>query len=1269
MFPIRFIRIIPLAFIVLFLPVLLSGQQIPGRRTIRWTPIQHMQFGSEEVKVLHFQRATYDLNTLLPNYYEVIKIGNNSEYTVRLRNPGFQEVDNELLRDVKNLEGIPAEIEVSSSTARLRKEKHLQVGFIPLRRNPKTGRIELLESFDLELVPSPGPLKSAPSASREYADRSVLAIGKWIRVAVKEDGIHALSFDRLRELGIEDPAGVRVYGNGGGMLGKMNADPRHDDLVENAILVTGDRVLFYGRCEDAWKYDENSDFFHYEKHDYATASYYYLTSDLGPGLRVQDAVEPSLPANYTCTAYDVLRHHEMDEINLIQSGREWYGEHFDIVTEQDFNMLSIPTVSGEEVRIRVQTVGRASAQTSMQVRANGDLLGTLHMQGTVIGSYSLPYANPATATFSYTPTADGLNVSLRYIKNAPSAEAWLNYITVNARAPLLGPGDSNPMEKTFRDRLSVGPGRITEFVIEDAPASVQVWDITDPTRPVRMPKSYRDGNLHFKAETEVLKEFIAFIPESSHRTPVTQGDDVGPVPNQNLHALKGRNYVVVSPPQFLPYARRLAAYRQDRDGLDTVVVTPQQIYHEFSSGSPDASAIRDFLKMLYDRAATPDEMPKYVLLYGDGSYDNKGTDVNNTNLIPTYQSANSLSPTTSYVTDDFFGLLDDDEGEAMGLIDIGVGRFPVSSLEEAENVLEKVLSYKNADRMGDWRNVICFIGDDEENNIHMRQADQLARSIEQNYPDFTVGKIYLDAYTQVSTPSGPRYPDVNDAIGQRVEKGALIMNYTGHGGSKGLAHERVLRIEDVLSWKNADRLPLFMTATCEFSRFDEYEAPSAGELVLLNPDGGGIALLTTTRLVFSPPNQVLNEYFYDYVFEKDENGRNYKLGDIIRLTKNATSGGINKRNFTLLGDPALELAYPKHRVRVEAINGIPATEQGDTLKALGKVTVSGYMEDETGNPLDQFNGTVYPTVFDKSSSITTLSNDGGSPFNFSMQNRVLYKGKATVTNGTFSFSFVVPKDISYNYDYGKLSFYAEDGLEDAHGSFQQVVIGGTADSVTEDTEGPQLEVFMNDENFVFGGMTDESPVLLAYVSDSNGINTLGNGIGHDLTALLDGNTQQPIILNDYYEADADSYKSGKIRYSFKNLEAGPHTLKVKVWDVYNNSSEEILEFTVNADQDLRLDHVLNYPNPFTTHTRFFFEHNQPSADLEVLVQVFTVSGKLVKTIEHYAPASGYRVGPIDWDGRDDYGSRIGRGVYIYRLKVRTSLGHTAEKFEKLVILN
>jgi hypothetical protein len=1011
------------------------------------------------------------------------------------------------------------------------------------------------------------------------------------------------------------------------MLPVMNQGSRPDDLLENAVFFEkgsdgvfnqGDYILFYGQGADIWTYDESKTFFNRTVHDYASFSYYYLTDDPGAGKQMQVAASPSGPSNYTVTQYDDIRHHELDDINLLGSGQEWYGEHFDIVTEQTFILDGADILLTEDVKVRINAVARASATTSFQISANGRSIGSLQMAGTVLSSETLPYANTDDETFSFTPTADVKSITMRYNKNLASAQAWLNFITFNARSALSLKSPS----LIFRDQLSFGAGNISEFHITDA-QDAMVWDISNPTMARIMNTTMEGSTLKFTTNTDSLKEFIVFTGRGN--TPILEGDDVGPVPNQNLHGL--------------------------------------------SSGKPDVAAIRDFLKMLYDRAATEEDMPKYVLLYGDGSYHNKGTDANNTNFILTYQSANSLSPVSSFVTDDFFGLLDDNEGGSTGLMDIGVGRFPVSTQAQARDAMNKTISYDQPDKMGDWRNIICFIGDDQDYNLHMRQADELATYVEANYPSFSIGKIYLDAYPQISTPSGNRYPDVNEALNQRVNKGALIINYTGHGGENGLAHERILTINDIVSWQNRDKLPLFMTATCEFSRFDDYEHTSAGELVFLNPDGGGIALFSTTRLVYAGPNHALNERFYQHVFTLDGQNRHYRLGDVMRLTKNNTSAGINKRNFTLLGDPALVLAYPINRIRVLTVNGTDISQATDTLKALGKVTITGMVEDELGNPLPSFNGIIYPTVYDKKSGIKTLSNDGDPVMTFSLRDRILYKGKASVNNGNFSVQFVVPKDISYNYDYGKLSFYAADNMEDASGSSEQVIIGGSADSIANDSEGPEIKIFMNDENFVFGGMTDANPQLLIFVSDSNGINTIGSGIGHDLTAIIDQKTKQTIVLNDFYEADTDSYQSGKIRYPLKSLEAGQHHLKIKVWDVYNNSSEDYIEFVVNTESDLVLKHVLNYPNPFTTHTQFFFEHNQPDSDLDVLIQVFTVSGKLVKTLEQHVSSTGYRSAPIDWDGLDDFGSRIGRGVYVYRVKVRTSLGQTAEKFEKLVILN
>jgi hypothetical protein len=1118
---------------------------------------------------------------------------------------------------------------------------------------------------------------SLKAARKNYAAHSVLSSGKWFMIKISQDGIYKLTYDDLVEIGISNPAEVRIYGNGGGMLSINNSDPVIDDLRENAVWFEygddatfnkGDYILFYGKGPDPLRYDPLTHWFDYEINLYSTYSCYFLTSDLGSGKMVKEESLFAESPSGTITEFDAVLHHEIDDTNFIASGSEWYGDFFDIVTSREFK-FEIPTLDlSEPVRIELTLLARATDTTSFSVSADNNFLGQMKIPGTNLSLYTAPFANSIRDTFRFYPSSGLININIRYNKNSPSAQGWLDYISLNARSSLrITPGLWYG-QLIFCDSRSVSIPDLAEYRIADVLPGTIVWDITDPVNARKLKTEFDGTTLKFKARTDSLREFIAFDQAKPFPKPVFYNPDQGTVPNQDIHGSAQPDYIIVSHPDFMAEAKRLAAYRYDHDGLDTLVVSNRQIYNEFSSGAPDVSAIRNMVRMFYDRAATDDEIPRYLLLFGDGSYNNKSQFNGNTNYILTYQSPNSLSPTSSFVTDDFFGLLDESEGGSTGLLDIGVGRFPVKSIEEAREVTEKTISYSGPASMGDWRNTLCFIGDDEDFNIHMTQADALAKNVEEKRPGFIISKIYLDAYQQINTSSGQRYPDVNTSINQRINRGALIINYTGHGGEMGLAHERILEIDDILKWENKNKYPLFITATCEFSRFDDWKQTSAGEYVLLNPDGGGAALLSTTRLVYSGPNHALNEQFYNFVFEKDENQNYLRLGDIIMLTKNKSGAGINRRSFALLGDPAIILNYPKYKISATSINGFPVSANSDTLKALGKVKVSGIIEDDEGNVFTSYNGTLYPTVFDKVSIITTLANDGENPFTFSIRNRILYKGKSTISNGTFSFDFIVPKDISYNYGPGKICFYGMDNLTDANGYYDEVIIGGSSDSISSDTEGPTMKIYLNDDKFVFGGTTDKNPKLLVYVSDSSGINTVGTGIGHDLTAILDEAAVSPIVLNDYYEADKDSYQSGKILYQLKDLEEGSHKLKVKVWDVHNNSAEDYTEFLVATSEDLIIKHLLNYPNPFTTSTSFYFEHNQPSAELNILIQVFTVSGKLVKTIESHVTATGYRCGPFEWDGLDDFGDRIGRGVYIYRLKVRTDSGQNVEKFEKLVIL-
>lgn len=576
----------------------------------------------------------------------------------------------------------------------------------------------------------------------------------------------------------------------------------------------------------------------------------------------------------------------------------------------------------------------------------------------------------------------------------------------------------------------------------------------------------------------------------------------------------------------------------------------------------------------------------------------------------------------------------------------------------------------NSETFGDWRTRYVGVADDEDSGYFIiNDSEPAADYYRDSVPDMNVDKIYLDAYQQITTAGGPRYPDAVVDVNSAIQSGTLVFNYIGHGGEVGVAEERILTIPQIQAWTNIDKLPLMVSATCEFTKYDDPQRVSAGEWVSLNPNGGAIALMTTSRAVYFSTNTQTIKRFTRNVFKREADGTPRAFGEIIRRTKNEAGNSSNKRSFTLIGDPALQIALPKMKLVLDSVNGVATNVQADTLKALTKVTMKGHVEDHFGNDLSNFNGVVVPTIFDKSKTQQTLGQDPDSPvISFEIRRNRLYKGKATVSNGQFEFSFIVPKDINYQYGKGKVSLYANSNATDGIGSDTAVIIGGINPNGLDDNVGPTIDMFLNDDDFVSGGVTNENPILIVKLFDENGINTVGNGIGHDLVAVLDNKTSEPYVLNNFYSADLDSYQSGEIRYNFTDLEPGRHTLNVKVWDVNNNSSERTIEFVVAEQKEVELAHVLNYPNPFTTNTEFMFEHNQACVDINVNVQVYTITGKVVKTINETLQCDGFRATGIQWDGRDEFGDKLARGTYVYKLSVRTPDGSTASKTEKLVIL-
>ncbi|MBL4715120.1 MAG: type IX secretion system sortase PorU [Bacteroidia bacterium] len=1272
-----------LAFLLLIISLLLfkisAATEYSVKRNLDWAePIDIKLPGFKTERTLFFKNASFPNEiTFAPYQTEIIKLESAGVLNLKLINTKYEVLSNlDLIKKYKTK--IQSEISLIASLSYQNKQPYAFIRFLPIRQNAETGNYERLVSYELVINVDNISAKRS-SAPRQYASESILR-NDCYKIGITTSGIYKLDYTFLEDLGIAvdgiNPKNIRIYGNGGGMLPQPNETYRYDDLVENPIEVVGendgvfntsDYVLFYGDAPHQWAYDSTDGRFHYNNNIYSDTTYYFINLNMGSGKRINQQSAISGPVDFTVTSFDGHQVHEEDMNNLIKSGREWYGEEFDLKTSYDFSFSFPNIVTSKDVYINTNVVARSTSTSSFSLTANSSQILSLSVSP-ISTTYYMPYVSSTTKTTKFSSSGSSISVSLNYSKSTSSSIGWLNFIELNARRGLTMNGN----QMSFRDASIIDSADVAEFQLVNASSSISVWDITNPVNPEEINGTLSGSTLVFKVTTDSLKELIAFNG-NSFLTPTA----VGKISKQNLHGTSTfPDLIIISHAKFLTQANRLADHHENNDNMETLVVTPQQIYNEFSSGAQDITAIRDFVKMFYDRASTTDEQPRYLLLFGDASYDYKYRISGNTNYVPTYQSVSSFSPTSSHVSDDYYAFLDDNEGEwstsnSSDLLDIGIGRIPVKTAGEAEDVVDKIIYYSSTSTFGDWRNMITFLADDEDGNTHLNDANKLANDIDNDYPVYNVDKIYFDAYQQTYTSGGERYPDAKTAVNNRIESGTFILNYTGHGGEVGLSHERVIGLDDINNWENYDKLMLMVTATCEFSRFDDPERTSGGELCLLNNKGGAIGLMSTTRLVYSSPNFDLNRKFYQNVFELNNDGTKPTLGDVFKNTKNARGTDSNTRNFTLLGDPAMTLAYPTYKINTTQINSQNLDSIPDTLKALSKVTISGEVVDGNGDILTNFNGVVYPTIFDKPATFQTLKNDASSGIKtFKLQMSKVYKGKASVKNGTFSYIFIVPKDISYENGFGKLSYYADGGSVDAAGVFENVIIGGTASSFAEDNTGPTVELFFNDENFIFGGLTNENPVLIAKVEDASGINTVGNGIGHDITATVDDDDNFKYNLNDYYEADLDNYQKGEVRYNLKDLADGKHTLDFKVWDVYNNSSDAYTEFIVASSAEMALDHVLNYPNPFTTSTRFFFEHNKPGQILDVQVQIFTVSGKLVKTINTEIVTIGNRVDSINWDGKDDYGDNIGKGVYVYQIKVKSvDDGTYANKIEKLVILN
>lgn len=1216
-------------------------------------------------------------------YYDLWRdTGYADQGSLSVVNIKYAEVSEIELRKLP-LENIPTEVRSSIASSSAGGIIYTTLGISPVVRTNQGYR--KITSFSIEYAYRNQGLLS----TRIPIANSVLSTGNWFRFKVETTGVHRIDKDFLNDLGMNtegiDPRNIKIYGNGGKPLPLVNEENTIFDLPENAIQIVGEQdgsfdnedfILFYGISTTG--YDAENDTNH---NPYSDDSFYFITADGGAGRRVVPMVEPTGAPDIIISQFNDYKFHELDQESPAKVGRRWYGNRFDIENEQTFDFEFPNIVNGQLMNVTIKAAAASESSTSMALSVNGVSLNPLVFS---------PIDDPTllvSRNFIGTIPASSETVTIDMIYNNsgnPSSIGYLDYISIEALRQLVGSNE----QFSFRFNDVTTLSGIGEYQLSNAATYTQVWDVTNTASIFSKQNNAGTSSFSFKANLGELRQYIAVHP-NDYFIPIQVGNPR--VVNQNLKGtifdgpgggFQDIDYLIVTAPFLLQPALRLANHHQNLSGLRVKVVTTDKIYNEFSSGKQDIGAIRNFIRYIYENASSTSDRVKYICLLGDTSVDYKDRLTGNNNIIPTFHTLNSESTFTSFMSDDFFGLMDPNEGRVGSIekLDIAMGRIVADNVGLANTLVDKVISYTSRGSSGNWRNNLVIVSDDvdaawEFNSIQV-SLDALGDQVSFEKPFLNVKKIHSDAYQQESSAGGDRYPEVNQEFINALEVGALIVDYFGHGGEDGLAKEFIWTKQTGQELVNPDRFSCILTVTCEFTKFDNPQRITAGELAYWNDQGGAVSMITTTRSIGVSLGVRFNQ---DLAIELFGYGTNdFKTpAEALRLAKNV-EGSPNRRVIFYVGDPAMSLAFPRQQVRLTTLNDVPIAQATDTLKALSRIRIGGEVADEFGNPISNYNGTAQVKIFDKNVERATLGNDDVRDpdtnelmiMNFTTLGEVLFNGQATISDGQFEFEFVVPRDIQIPVGKGRVSLYAqrENSLEDHTGFNLELKIGGLNENAPEDNVGPSIRLFMNDETFVSGGVTNDSPILIAKLEDENGINT-ASGIGHDLIAILDGDEANPIVLNEYYQADVDNFMKGTASYRLRNLEEGLHTLTLKAWDVYNNSSTADIQFIVAGDDSLEISRVLNYPNPFVSYTEFWFNHNRPFEPLEVQVQVFTVTGKVVWTKNQIVTTDGFLSRDVVWDGRDDFGDRIGKGVYVYKLTVKSTLtNQQVEKFEKLVIL-
>lgn len=1092
-------------------------------------------------------------------------------------------------------------------------------------------------------------LGSGSAPAQTPATNSVLAEGDWHRVAVHEDGVYRLDRRFLEERGIVAAADslskVHVYGNGSGMLPQANDAPANNHLQALPVWLSNadDFLLFYGQGPNRTCYDDEQQVYRVEKHLYDTANYYFLTRSEQSAPAMITRPNFTYGSGIPITERQVVYHHERDLSNLLGSGRQWLGE--ELTTDNAELDITFPSAAGSSGTLEVAVGSRATSRSTFEIAVDGAPEEPIQVDAAQKGLYG--YQARTTTEFIALPTLSANpTVSLRY-QDRTENTGYLDYLTLNVREPLVY--RQHPL---WLSDPRARRGSLHRYTISQATPGL-LWDITDPQSAAQQAYRWQDSTITFQVRADTLRSFMLFDPTDD----LPQPHYVGPVSNQNLHALATPDLLIVTSPTLQAEAERLAQFRRQHDSLRVAVATLPQIYNEFSGGRQDVTAIRNFIRHLYQR----DPALRYVLLFGDASYDYHHR---NAATVPTYQSRQSFHNVYSYASDDYFGFMGAGEGawpeqgsEINGhSLEIGIGRLPVSNPPEARTMVDKLIHYSTAPAaQGPWRQEVLFVADDGDANKHQHQSDFLASWLEAQQPQRSVQRLFMDAYAQQDNEA----PAVRERLDRAVERGVGLVDFIGHGGETAWTNEQILDLKMIADWRNYDRLPVMVTATCEFGRYDDPRRASGAEAALLSPVGGAIALFTTSRPVFTTTNFQTSTAFYETAFA--DAAPNLRLGDIIRTTKNRSVAGPLNRNFVLLGDPSMRYAVPTPTVTVTALT---ANEQpADTLRPLDRVALQGQIVDDTGAPDPTFSGTVFVDLLAAPRETTTLGQEGsGRVMTFKNRDFRLFRGQAAVQNGLFALEFTLPKNTESTFGPGKFTFYAQHDSQSQEASgARTVVVGGEAATTAADNTPPAVALFFNREGRPVPSTLHPRPTLIVRLADEHGINLADET--HGLRLVLD--EWQEFSLNDDYQAVPGEPGQGRATFRLPDLVAGSHTLRVLASDTYLNTTERALTFRIVGDSVLLLQDVVVYPNPTEGAVNVSFtlgEKIEPShAELRVYASLGTV------VYRHSFPLASGQATYVLSDELPGSGATALPGMYLYQLTVYDKRGNYQQQSGKLLL--